>query len=67
MPLAGVCYLINSFALILAPALAHQIFPAILLPSFVGESALCLWLLLKGIDQPKWNVRAGAEGQALAG
>lgn len=57
MPLVGVCYLINSFALILSPALAHRIFPAILIPCFLGESALCLWLLIKGIDSTKWYGR----------
>ncbi len=43
--LAGVCYLVNSFALLLAPAFAALLFPAILLPSFVGELALSLWLI----------------------
>jgi hypothetical protein len=66
MPLAGACYLVNSFALILAPALAHQLFPAILLPSFVGESALCLWLLIKGIDLSKWNASSAAQSGATA-
>jgi hypothetical protein len=43
--LAGVCYLINSFALLLAPSLASMLFPAVLLPAFAGELALTLWLL----------------------
>lgn len=55
MQIAGVSYLTNSFALILSPSLAHVLFPAILLPAFVGESSLCLWLLLKGVNVPKWN------------
>jgi hypothetical protein len=53
--IAGVCYLINSFALILAPALAGALFPAILLPCLLAELSLCLWLLLKGIDVSKWE------------
>jgi len=57
---AGVCYLINSFALILSPALAGTLFPYILIPCFVGESTLCLWLLIKGVDQPRWRERAVA-------
>lgn len=60
MPIAGVCYLINSFALILAPKLAGALFPAVLLPSFIGELSLCLWLLLKGVDVAKWNERSRA-------
>lgn len=53
--LAGLCYLINSFALLLAPPFARAIFPAILLPAFVGELALSLWLIVKGIDATQWQ------------
>lgn len=49
MGVAGACYLINSFALFLAPALAGLLFPYILLPCLVGELALALWLLVMGI------------------
>jgi len=43
-----------SFALILSPSLADRLFPAILLPAFVGETSLCLWLLVKGVNVEKW-------------
>ena len=55
--LAGACYLVNSFALILAPSLAGALFPVILLPPFLGESSLALWLLFKGVDVSRWNAR----------
>jgi hypothetical protein len=55
MQIAGLCYLINSVALLLSPALANRLFPAILIPSFIGEASLCLWLLVKGVDVEKWN------------
>jgi hypothetical protein len=55
MQIAGLSYLTNSFALILAPAVANRLFPAILLPAFVGEASLCLWLLVKGVNVEKWN------------
>lgn len=58
MQIAGWCYLINSFALILAPAFANRLFPAILLPSFVGEASLCLWLLVKGVNAERWKEAA---------
>lgn len=48
MQLAGVCYLVNSFSMVLSPGLAGMLFPAILLPALVGESAFCLWLLFRG-------------------
>jgi uncharacterized protein DUF4386 len=60
MQIAGVCYLINSFALVLSPALANRLFPAILLPAFVGEASLCLWLLVKGVNVGMWEEKASA-------
>jgi len=57
MQIAGLCYLINSFALLLAPKFANTIFPAILVPSFIGELSLCLWLLIKGVNVQKWEAR----------
>lgn len=55
MAIAGVCYLVNSYAYIAAPKLAVVLFPAILLGPLVGESALCLWLLIKGVDRGEWE------------
>ena len=60
MQLAGASYLVNSFALLLAPALAQTLFPAILVPAFVGEMALCLWLIVKGVDLPRWQQRVAS-------
>jgi hypothetical protein len=57
MPLAGLSYLTNSFALLLAPAVAAKLFPAILLPAFVAETSFCLWLLVKGVNVPRWRER----------
>ncbi|HKW34819.1 MAG TPA: DUF4386 domain-containing protein [Candidatus Acidoferrum sp.] len=62
MQIAGLCYLTDSFALILAPAFANRLFPAILLPAFVGEASLCLWLLLKGVNVQRWKEQASASG-----
>jgi hypothetical protein len=57
MQIAGVCYLINSFGMILSPSLANLLFPAILIPAFIGESSFCLWLLIKGVDIAGWESR----------
>jgi Domain of unknown function (DUF4386) len=54
---AGLAYLVNSVALLLAPAVAATLFPAILAPALVGEGAFCLWLLVKGVDQSAWERR----------
>jgi hypothetical protein len=45
LALAGASYLVNSFALLLSPAVASALFPAVLLPAFVGELGLALWLV----------------------
>ncbi len=58
MQIAGLCYLINSFALLLAPTLANRLFPAILIPALVGEASLCLCLLIKGVNIEKWKLKA---------
>ncbi len=55
MHIAGLCYLTNSFALILAPDLSSIIFPAILVPCFIAELSFCLWLIVQGVDIAKWE------------
>jgi hypothetical protein len=55
--IAGLSYLTNSFALLLAPSFAALISPAILLPALIGEMSLCLWFLLKGVNVEQWNKR----------
>jgi Domain of unknown function (DUF4386) len=53
--IAGVSYVVNSFLLLVAPDLASIAF---LIPSFVGELSLALWLLVKGVDASKWELRS---------
>jgi hypothetical protein len=66
MQLAGVCYIINSFVLILVPELAPRLFPAILLPPFIAELSTALWLLVKGVNLSEWQKRQGAiESRAM--
>src|SRR5713226_74980 len=60
MTIAGLSYLTNSFALILVPTFANRIFPAVLVPAFVGEASLCLWIIVKGVNVPKWKEQASA-------
>lgn len=55
---AGLSYLVNSFALILAPEFASMLVPAILLPALVGELSLALWLLVRGVRVEAWKQRA---------
>jgi len=60
MQIAGASYLLNSFSLVLVPAFASTLFPTIMLPPFVAETALAVWLLVKGIDEAKWPLRRAA-------
>ena len=55
LQLAGLCYLINSFSTIVYPPLGKLLFPAILLPSLIGELSFCLWLLFKGVNRAAWE------------
>ncbi|MBC6699355.1 DUF4386 domain-containing protein [Hymenobacter sp. BT190] len=60
LQIAGGGYLVACTAALFAPALAAVLLPAILLLPLVGELALCLWLLLKGVNRPQWQVRVSA-------
>ncbi|MDM4720680.1 DUF4386 domain-containing protein [Micromonospora sp. WMMA1363] len=51
MIVAGGCYVVNTLALILSPALADRIAPAILLPILVAELSLALRLAVRGAGQ----------------
>jgi len=55
LALAGVCYLLNSLALLLAPALASLLFPWVLMPVLAGELSLSLWMIIKGVNMQKWD------------
>jgi hypothetical protein len=57
MAIAGLSYLTNSFTLILAPAYSGTISPILVL-ALIGELSLCLWLMVKGVNVPKWNEKA---------
>lgn len=60
LALTGFCYLTSSLAVFLAPAVAGQLFPWILMPAMIGEGGLTLWLLIMGVDAEKWRERAAA-------
>lgn len=59
MAIAGLSYLINSFTLILAPAYGGTI-SLILVLALIGELSLCLWLMVKGVDEQRWKEQASA-------
>lgn len=58
MAIAGLCYLINSFATFLAPAFKAQIYPLILMPAGVAELSFMLWLIFAGVNAKRWKEQA---------
>ncbi|MCR5890083.1 DUF4386 domain-containing protein [Hymenobacter sp. J193] len=69
LQVAGAGYLVACCAALFAPFLADILLPGILLLPLVGESAFCLWLLIKGVNQQKWHERVhgpGARAVAVA-
>jgi hypothetical protein len=57
MQIAGASYLANNFALLLAPGLAHLL---LLVPAFIGEVSLAVWLLVRGVNLDRWDQRQRA-------
>jgi len=55
MAIAGLCYVTNSFAILLFPPFASHLFPYILLPGALGEWSLTLWLIVRGVDLQRWT------------
>src|SRR5215218_25335 len=62
----GVAYLAYGFADILAPGFADRLVPWIQLPALIGEGALCLWLLVVGVDAGRWKARTSAAARMRA-
>jgi hypothetical protein len=56
LAISGVGFVAGTFVGILAPAYAS---PILLMPAGLAGLALTLWLLIKGVDVPKWRERAG--------
>jgi hypothetical protein len=59
--IAGVGYLINSFAIILAPDFAALLSPWILLPG-LADLVIPVWLLVVGVNVRRWKEQASVAG-----
>ena len=56
MVIAGVGYAVYSLAQMLSPAFTSKLlFPWLLLPGFIAELGLCLWLIVKRVNVTKWE------------
>jgi hypothetical protein len=61
LAIAGVGYLINTFASFLAPAFAAHLSPWILIPGG-SELLLAAWLLVVGVNAQRWKEQATKQG-----
>ena len=59
MAIGGLSYLTNSFAIFLLPTLAARL-PDIMVLGVIAELSLCLWLMVVGVNAPKWEEKASA-------
>ncbi|MES2378424.1 MAG: DUF4386 domain-containing protein [Bacteroidota bacterium] len=57
LQIAGGCYLISNFTLLLAPQAAAQIGLWLMLPCFLAELTFALWLLFKGVNEAEWKLK----------
>ncbi len=49
----------------LYPPLANQLYPYNMFPGMIGEGALTVWLLVKGVDEQRWKEQASAAGASI--
>jgi hypothetical protein len=54
LPIAGLCYLTNSFVNFMPPGFGDDVFPWILMPCLLAEGSLSVWLLIVGVNSSKW-------------
>jgi len=62
MVLAGLGWLTMSFANLLAPPLARALGSIPMMTGGLGEGSLTLWLLVMGVNVPRWKELAGVAG-----
>jgi hypothetical protein len=59
MAIGGLSYLIDSFATLISPQLAARL-PDVMVLGGIAELSLCLWLIVAGVNGPKWEEKANA-------
>ena len=62
LALAGLGFVIRNFALVLAPAYASG---WLLLPVIVALLSLTLWLLVRGVDVPRWEEKVATREEGV--
>lgn len=62
--LAGVGYFAQSYGTFVAPGLTDVLSTVVLVLAIPGELVFALWLLIKGVDEEKWQASALAAEQS---
>ena len=62
LAIGGLGYISNITATAIPAAIATRLFPYIMLPAGVAEMLLTLWLIVVGINVPKWRAQASVAG-----
>lgn len=62
--LAGIGYFAQSYGTFVAPGLTDVLETVVLVLAIPGELVFALWLLIKGVDEEKWQARALEAEQA---
>ena len=63
LAIGGSSYVISSFAVFLSPAFGARLAPFIVPAALLGEGALTLWLLVKGVNEQRWKEQATAAAE----
>jgi hypothetical protein len=58
--ITGVCYLASSFANFFSLPFKAYLLPFVAIGGLLGEGTLTGWLLVKGVNVPRWKEQAGA-------
>jgi hypothetical protein len=58
LAIGGTCYVIVSLSNFLAPSFGPHLVPFLMPVALIGEGALGLWLLVKGVNVQRWNEQA---------
>lgn len=62
--LAGVGYFLQSYGTFVAPGLTDVLETVVLVLAIPGELVFALWLLIKGVDEEKWQAAALEAGRS---
>jgi len=55
LAIGGTTYIVVSLTIFLSPSLGAALSPFVAPSGLVGEGSVSLWLLVKGVDVPRWT------------